>query len=159
MKLILSIVFSLQSASICFACTWIRGNSCYTLVRGEFKFLEAETYCRENFNGHLLAINSMEEDDFIRARLLDEHRSSGWWWIGLTKAEGDWKWTTGEEISYSNWESGEPSGEREAGGIHYKWLKWDDLHQTGYMLVFVNQMLRTSLDFNYVKPCLDLIQL
>ena len=126
MKLILSIVF-LQSASICFACTWIRGNSCYTLVKHEYDFFEAETNCRENFNGHLLAINSREEDDFIRARLLDEHMLYCWWWIGLTKAEGDWKWTTGENISYSNWASGEPSGEEEAAGINYEWLEWYDI--------------------------------
>ena len=93
--------------------------------------MEAETYCRENFNGHLLAINSREEDDFIRARLLDEHMSGGWWWIGLTKAEGSWNWTSGEDVTYFNWADGEPNDSGDHAGIwgfpDVSWLEWDDI--------------------------------
>ena len=76
MKLFLLILFVFSIASTSFACTWTRGNSCYNLVETEFTFWEGETYCNVVFNGHLLAINTMEEDDFIRARLMDLHKPS-----------------------------------------------------------------------------------
>merc|ERR1711973_491476 len=134
MKLFLLIWFVFSIASTSFACTWTRGNSCYNLVETGFTFWEGETYCNVMFNGHLLAINSMQEDDFIRARLLDLHYTSNVWWIGLAKAEGKWKWTSGEAVSYSNWANGQPSVE-DVGAIRIlvpgdSWLEWDDLNST-----------------------------
>ena len=76
MKLFLLILLFFSIASTSFACTWTRGNSCYNLVETSHTFWEGETYCNVVFNGHLLAINTMEEDDFIRARLMDLHKPS-----------------------------------------------------------------------------------
>ena len=77
MNIFLLILFVFSIASTSFACTWTRGNSCYNLVETEFSFWEGETYCSVMFNGHLLTINSMQEDDFIRARLMDFHKPYG----------------------------------------------------------------------------------
>ena len=52
------------------------GNSRYNLVKTVLSFWKGEIYSNVMFNGHLLAINKMEEDDFIRARLLDLHEPS-----------------------------------------------------------------------------------
>ena len=58
------------------------------------------------------------------------------WWIGLAKAEGSWKWTSGEDVSYTNWASGEPDGSANGDGAGiwmrptFGWLEWDDTIST-----------------------------
>ena len=54
-----------------YSCTWSRGGSCYSLVNTVLSFWEALSYCNTVHRGSLVAINSKEEDDFLRARLLD----------------------------------------------------------------------------------------
>ena len=70
----------------------------------------------------------MEEDDFIRGRLLDKHLSFDYLWIGLSKAAGSWKWTSGENLSYSNWAPREPSNGHINAGLKRDWLQWDDIN-------------------------------
>jgi hypothetical protein len=71
---------------------------------------EADALAR---GGHLVAIGSAEENEFIR-------QSFGTWggvttgrrlWIGLTdrKSEGTFEWVNGEPVNYTNWASGEPN--------------------------------------------------
>ena len=55
------------------SCTWEFRNSCYHNVKQELDFWTAEDYCNTVYNGHLLAINSQEENDFIMSRLLETH--------------------------------------------------------------------------------------
>ena len=55
------------------SCTWQLGNSCYHYVKQLEEFWAAEAYCNTIYNGHLLAINSQEENDFIMSRLLETH--------------------------------------------------------------------------------------
>ena len=55
------------------SCTWQLGDSCYHYVKQEEQFWAAEAYCNTIYNGHLLAINSEEENDFIMGRLLETH--------------------------------------------------------------------------------------
>ena len=33
-----------------------------------------------------------------------------WYWIGLTKQEGNWIWDNHEPLTYTNWGPGEPNG-------------------------------------------------
>ena len=62
--------------------------------------------------GHLVAINSAGENEFIRSHIMANQV-----WIGLTDEvmEGDFKWVNGEDVTYSNWSYGEPNDQ----GIHY----------------------------------------
>ena len=55
------------------ACTWTYSGSCYNLVNSKQSFWAAEAYCNTIYNGHLAAVTSQEEDDFLRARLIDLH--------------------------------------------------------------------------------------
>ena len=55
------------------SCTWQLGDSCYHYVKQAEEFWAAEAYCNTIYNGHLLAINSQEENDFIMSRLLETH--------------------------------------------------------------------------------------
>ena len=75
LKLILISVFLLifGATEVSSSCTWQRGNSCYHYVKQEEEFWAAEAYCNTIYDGHLLAINSQEENDFIMSRLLETH--------------------------------------------------------------------------------------
>lgn len=57
--------------------------------------------------GHLAAINSAEENEFIRSNL-----ASGSVWIGFNDiaTEGHFVWSNKDQVNYTNWESGEPNG-------------------------------------------------
>ena len=59
------------------ACTWIFEGSCYNLMHEGLEFWASEAYCNSIYNGHLAAITTKAEDDFIRARLLDTHFHNG----------------------------------------------------------------------------------
>ena len=82
---------------------------------------------------HLVTISSQEENDFVF-----EHTGGGVW-IGFTDQyeEGNWQWITGEEVTYTNWNEGEPNN---ANGVEH-WAQmfnngnWNDLPET--MLPFV----------------------
>ena len=56
--------------------------------------------------GHLAVINDAAENEFIRSHIMAGHA-----WIGLTDqaSEGSFKWVTGEALSYSNWDVGQPN--------------------------------------------------
>lgn len=70
---------------------------------------EAEEYC-ESLGGHLATITSAEEDAFVY-QYMRENFSYESAYFGLTDAghEGEWMWVTGEPVSYTNWENGEPN--------------------------------------------------
>ena len=60
----------------------------------------------ENMGGYLVAISSAEENAFVYSLA-----NSSICWIGFTDigGEGSWRWASGENVSYTNWLSGEPN--------------------------------------------------
>ena len=84
----------------------IRGNSIYTLVDGP-SWTQAEANSVK-LGGHLTAITSQSEQDFIKTAPFPSNLSL---WIGLNDGdvEAIWKWTSGEVYDYSFWSSGNPS--------------------------------------------------
>lgn len=66
---------------------------------------DAKSIC-ENMGGHLVTINSAEENQFV-AGFADY---SSLFWLGATDAatEGTWQWITGEPFSYVNWAENQP---------------------------------------------------
>ena len=57
----------------------------------------AETYC-ESVGGHLVAITSAEEQEFINS-IIDSKE----YWIGGYRSSDTWNWVTGEKWGYTNW--------------------------------------------------------
>ena len=57
--------------------------------------------------GHLVCINSQEENEFVEAIFLATKQT--WAWIGLRQQSGQnspdagWYWVSGEPLGYSNW--------------------------------------------------------
>jgi len=99
----------------------IRGNSLYQLVYGP-SWTEAEANSVK-LGGHLTAISSKSENDFIWqiAKLNSDPICT---WIGGTdqEKEGIWKWSTGESWAYTNWSSNEPNNNGWGAGIPENYL-------------------------------------
>ena len=89
--------------------TW--GGSTYYLLGPSLTWAESEDAAIA-LGGHLVSINSLEEQQFIWSRwsgsLPLEFRAM---WIGLTDRdeEGIFTWTSGDPLTYTNWASGEPN--------------------------------------------------
>lgn len=69
---------------------------------------EAKEYCEE-LGGHLVTITSEEEQAFIYDNIKNKQMKS--YWAGGLKVDSEWTWITGEDWSYTNWNSGEPNND------------------------------------------------
>jgi len=76
----------------------------YLLTDNAMTWSEAESYA-QTLGGHLVTISDQQEQNWVSSRF-------GWAtpWIGLTDEieEGTWVWSSGEDITYTNWASGHP---------------------------------------------------
>ena len=88
----------------------IRGSSYYTVVSGTWEDAESKAI---SLGGHLVTINNKDEQDFLiknRDKLgasFDLYQC----WHGFSDAsrEGTWRWSSGEQVSFTNWHWQDPS--------------------------------------------------
>jgi len=80
----------------------------------------------ESHGGYLAVVSDYEENNFIKNVILADYV-----WIGLTDeaSEGNFSWTNGSPLSYTNWSYGEPNNSN--GAEHYTRLlksngQWTD---------------------------------
>jgi len=79
----------------------------YKLINTSMDWDSAQKYC-ENLGGHLVTINSADEQQFVSSLASKSTKKNVW--LGATKNEnGKFSWVTGEAAQFSNWGSGEPS--------------------------------------------------
>lgn len=71
---------------------------------------DAKDYC-ESLGGHLATISSQEENTFLHNFLLDAGYESAYFGLTDRAKEGEWVWVTGEPVTYTNWQPGEPNSE------------------------------------------------
>jgi len=70
---------------------------------------EAEDWCKEKlgWDWGLLSIHSFEENKFVHE--FERSQARGWVvnypWIGLRKSGGNWTWSDGSTLDYTNWYS------------------------------------------------------
>ena len=66
---------------------------------------EAESYCAAK-GGHLACITSEEEQQFIERLIVNGSKQQ--YWLGLFASGDAFSWVTGENLSYTNWDAGQP---------------------------------------------------
>ncbi len=87
----------------------------YHLVRGEIPhdgitWTEAESFAH-TLGGHLVTINDAREQAWITNTFTPGNRLDFFLWIGLNDAavEGEFVWSSGQPVTYTNWAPGEPN--------------------------------------------------
>ncbi|MEM6720942.1 MAG: HYR domain-containing protein [Bacteroidota bacterium] len=120
------------------------GNSTYFISDGadtpdnNFAFANANNY-------NVVTINSVEENDFVRAEAAN--LGIGSFLIGFNdvSSEGNFAWQSGEAITYTNWNNGEPNDT--AGGEDYTAMQtngaWNDVNTN-----FSSPLIIEFIDFS-----------
>lgn len=99
---------------------------------------EAKAICEQN-GGHLVTISGAAENDTVWqvAKLAPEYSQ----WIGLTDSavEGQWRWITGELLTYTNWQQGEPNnqGDEDYGAFRNDTGRWWDAGGSTTTMYFI----------------------
>lgn len=133
MKKLSALLFTLvlsATAQATPAFSW--GGSDY-YVTGALHWNEAEAEA-VTMSGHLVTINSAEEQAAIIGVFGGVLGNLPLYWIGLNDAavEGTWAWASGEAVTYTNWAPAEPNNSG-VGGEDYVNLNaypngaWNDL--------------------------------
>ncbi|XP_077992102.1 uncharacterized protein LOC144446224 [Glandiceps talaboti] len=124
-------VILVQQASIVDAHTNCRkdwtayDNNCYYYNSNSYSWDAAMEWCRDIVNGgDLASIHSSSENSQVLGMIGTNIH------IGFTdlSLEDDWEWSDGRSVVYTNWNSGEPSGNSGLGNCAgmYTSGKWDD---------------------------------
>ena len=80
----------------------------YEIINNGLSWQEAEAYC-ESKGGHLAVITSEREQAMIQSLIKDASLSNNFLIGGCRNENGDFEWVTGEPMTYTNWDSGEPN--------------------------------------------------
>ena len=118
------------------------GHSYYR-SNGSMTWTNAKQACI-NMGGHLVTITSLSENNFVFNTW-----PSGW--IGFTDevVEGQWRWVTGESVTYTNWNGGEPNN---AGNEDYAQFvsggRWNDLPNVSLPYVLEFEYIVTTTDWS-----------
>lgn len=107
------------------------GNK-YEYYSDTMSWWQAYRFC-EKKGGHLVTINSKEENDFVVG--MTTGKNYGVWTGGKTDSSHEvWHWITGEPFEYQNWDDGEPNNVKQDAVQLYitdtHIGKWDDLAST-----------------------------
>jgi hypothetical protein len=100
-------------------------NHWYSIVPSgaDGSWLNAELNAQA-LGGHLVTINDAAEEAWLRATFGTDIR----YWIGFTDAgvEGVWVWSSGEPVTYTNWDTLEPNNcIPPAWGEDYAVINWN----------------------------------
>jgi hypothetical protein len=94
------------------------GGHCYFSTGSPLSWAAAKSACEAANGAHLVTIGSSAEQAVV-----EEVAMGGDRWIGMSRPPlspnepGQFKWITGEAMSYLKWDSGEPSGAGECGRL------------------------------------------
>lgn len=140
LSIIASTIFLLSSTSasadlaIIESASW--NDSTYHIIESA-NWYESEQ-AAQSLGGHLVTINTQDENDFIYDLWglygTSEIITKNHLWIGLSDeySEGDFTWSSGESFSFSNFKPGEPNGSTRENHV-YMWTRgesvgtWNDI--------------------------------
>ena len=132
----------------------------YKIYADSMTWDEAELYC-EGLGGHLLTINSADEQEFVDMALLPQETTKYMHWIGLYDdgTNENWRWVTDEDVVFTNWNPGEPTDnfqDKAAVLDNGKWLDnpgdgfsapWS-LDNTGFICEWEMTVKKGDVDFD-----------
>ena len=91
-----------------FICEWdddvvmeFRGHKYMVMNYGEKSWEKCQSMCRQ-YGGHLVTINSEEEQDFVSKLALHDDSAKNYWTGGFINTEKEYEWVTGEDFDYLN---------------------------------------------------------
>lgn len=111
----------------------------YMVLDRNTSWKEAKKQC-EDAGGHLAAITSQKENDFVQA--LCEYANDGLYYLGAdnTFNEGIWSWVSNESFVYTNWSDGESTDAAANAGLamdsqsgKWKSVAEDEEYITGFV--------------------------
>jgi len=126
-------ISKLKDLSSCAGPIWTALSSgCYLFDATPRTWNETYQFCN-NWLSKMVEVDSKKEND----ALVQEITRRGWNsqkvrpWIGLSdqESEGNFKWTTGEEPTYTNWLANQPDNDANGGNedcVHYWPSQWND---------------------------------
>lgn len=104
------------------------GGHSYMFYSGNLTWEQAAEYC-ELVGGHLATITTEEEWNFVQDKSKHE---GGHFWLGATDTtvEGEWRWITGEQWSFTAWSKDKANSDSDADYLYiscsrdYTWYNW-----------------------------------
>lgn len=140
-------------------------GSKYALYNHDFSWQQAKEWC-ESKGGHLVTISNENEWNAIQELL---SRNNGMpVWLGAENTSGTWKWVTGENMEYSDWENNQPDN---SGNVEYylgthngdyflDCYKWNDYENNatrigGFICEFDNENIIGELNGDNSVDVLD----
>ena len=85
---------------------WNQSNNHYYALTEPMSWTEAEAWAQER-GGHLVTLRNWEEELWVK----DKFGQNELFWIGFNdiEEEGNWVWSSGEPVVYTNWHRTEPN--------------------------------------------------
>ncbi len=120
---------------VCQNCTDDRyGDHFYAFCTEELDWVGAQEVCEEA-GMNLLTVNDSAEEEWAQGLAVSYDGEGYGWWMGLNdrENEGEFVWVSGEAVTYTNWDGGEPNdangGEDCASLLHWDVYdyQWNDL--------------------------------
>ncbi|MBK8267226.1 MAG: hypothetical protein IPK83_02520 [Planctomycetes bacterium] len=83
----------------------------YYLIDTGFTWTQAEDFAVNNLGGHLVTISDADENEWVRFNVLLFDSTDRRGFIGFNDeiVEGNFVWSSGELVTFTNWSSGEPN--------------------------------------------------
>ncbi len=105
----------------------------YTISKNTLNFTDAQLFSGVQWpNGatvpvQLATIRNQAENDYVLSLAAGNDV-----WIGMTDegSEGTWYWLSGDPMTFTNWNTGEPNSSGNAGQLYGDTGKWDDTGAT-----------------------------
>ena len=84
-------------------------HGCYLFLTTPITWAGAKQTC-DDLHGHLVKIETEEENEELYEEAVRLNTAEVSYWIGLTDAarEGNWVWSQGERVNFTNWSTHQP---------------------------------------------------